>query len=167
MIKPLPLSYICLAIGILCLSAAFAMTGFFWGVLVIVLIGGLWAVSIWRSWRNLEILSPIFVVLGISIATLAEGSRFLLLASTLAILTAWDLAAFQKNLAANEEILTVDLLIRTHLLRLFSVLILGATLPVIAFALQFDLKFWQVFLLGLVLLLGLSQVFSQLRRSSQ
>ena len=31
---------------------------------------------------------------------------------------------------------------------------------------QFDLKFWQVFLLGILFLAGLSQVFAQLKRSS-
>lgn len=142
------------------------MTGFYWGILVILLVGGLWGISIWRAWRMVEVLSLFFVILGISVSAIVDGSRLLLLVSTLAILATWDLSAFQGTLAANEDIYAEDELIRTHLLRLFSVLILGATLPMIAFALQFDLKFWQVFLLGIALLLGLSQVFAQLRRSS-
>ena len=135
-------------------------------ILIILLVGGLWGVSIWRAWRKVEVLSLFFVILGISVAAIADGSRLLLLVSALAILATWDLSAFQGTLAANEGIYAEGELIRTHLLRLFSVLIVGATLPMIAFALQFDLKFWQVFLLGIVLLLGLSQVFSQLKRSS-
>ncbi len=166
MIKPLYLSYFSLLIGIMCLSSAFMMTGFVWGIPVILVVGSLWAVSIWRAGRIIEILSLCLFILGISTAAMADGSRVLLLASALAALAAWDLSAFHYRLSANEEIREEGEIIRTHLWRLLSVLILGGTLPLITFALQFDLKFWQVLLLGVVLLLGLSQVFSQIKRSN-
>lgn len=91
----------------------------------------------------------------------------MLLVSLLATLAAWDLDTFHNRLVVSKKIIAEEELVRAHLLRLISVLILGAALPSIAFALQFDLKFWQVFLLGMLLLLGLSQVFVQLKRSNQ
>lgn len=166
MIKPLHLSYISLAVALLALSVAFALTGFFWGLLINGIVGALWGVSIWRRWRISSVMSLFFVILGISVAVIAGGSKWLALISILATLATWDLSTFHRKLYNNEEIKDEDELIRIHLLRLSSVLLLGFSLPVAAFALNFELKFWQVFLLGALLVLGLSQVFSQLKRSS-
>ena len=166
MIKPLYLSYFSILIGIVCLSSTFVITGSIWVISVILIVGCLWAFSIARTWQIVEVLSLFLSILGISIAAMADGPRIFLMASTLAIVAAWDLSAFYHRLGANEEVREEGKIIRIHLLRLLSVLILGSTLPLMAFALQFDLKFWQVFLLGVLLLLGLSQVFSQLKRSN-
>lgn len=106
------------------------------------------------------------ILLGISLAVTLGASRLIVLISLLATLSAWDLAAFSIRLSVSNNIADEERIIRTHLLRLVSVLILGLTLPLLAFGLQLDLKFWQVFLLGILLLAGLSQVFAQLKRSS-
>ena len=164
--KPLYLSYLSLAITLLTLSVIFVMTGFSWGVIINGLVGSLWGLAIWRKWRVGNMLSLFFVILGISLAVMAGGSRILALFSTLAALATWDFASFHRKLLGNDEIHEEDEIIRTHLLRLSSVLILGVTLPLAAFTLSIELRFWQVFLLGAILLLGLSQVFAQLKRSS-
>jgi hypothetical protein len=84
----------------------------------------------------------------------------------MATLFTWDLAAFHARLSTSENIADKNQLIRSHLLRLASVLALGLALPVVTFAFQFDLKFWQVFFLAILLLAGLSQIFAQLKRGS-
>jgi hypothetical protein len=166
MVKSLPLYYFSITIAILALAISFATAGFIWGIIIAFIIGAAWILSIWRGWRSGGILSMFCLIFGISAAALQEdGSRVALLISTVATLATWDLSAFASVLNANENIAAKDDLIRNHLLRLSSVLILGIALPLIAFALQFDLKFWQAFLLGVVLLIGLSQVFTQLKRS--
>jgi hypothetical protein len=167
MIKPVHLSYFCILIAVLCLASAFAIAGFLLGSAISLVVGAGWGIFSWRKWTVGTILSMLMIVLGISLATISGGSRLMLLISLLATLAAWDLDTFHNRLAASKKIITEEELVRAHLLRLISVLILGVALPSIAFALQFDLKFWQVFLLGMLLLLGLSQVFVQLKRSNQ
>lgn len=167
MIKPVHLAYGSIAIVILTLSVSFASAGFIWGIFIAVLVGAAWAISIWRDWRLVETLSLFCVILGISIMALqTEETRVSLLISTLATLAAWDLTGFTRLLGDYELVNAADELIRTHLLRLFSILILGLVLPLMAYALQFELRFWQAFLLGVILLVGLSQVFSQFKRSN-
>jgi hypothetical protein len=166
MIRPLYLSYISLIFALLILSVMFAQTGFIWGIVINIIVGFLWGLAIWRSWRIGGLLGLFFVILGISVAVIAAGVRWLSLVSTLSVLATWDLSSFHRKLSDNEEIREEDELIRIHLLRLSGVMLLGLTLPAIAFVLTIELKFWQVFLLGALLVLGLSQVFSQLKRSS-
>ena len=167
MIKPLHLSYFCIGIAVLSLASVFAVTDFILGSVISLAVGTGWGLFLWRKWTIGSILSMLVIVLGISLATILGGSRLFLLLSLLAVLAAWDLDAFHIRLSGCDNLNAEEELVRTHLLRLAAVLILGLALPVVAFALQFDLKFWQVFLLGILLLLGLSQVFGQLKRSNQ
>jgi len=164
--RSLILSYFCLFITFVSLALAFAVTNFPWVVLIILVLCTFWGLAIWRKWRLGEILSLFLMILCISIAAMMGSSRLLVLASSLATLATWDLSAFHKKLSENENTSAKNVLFRTHLMRLSTVLILGLALPTVAFAMTFALKFWQVFLLGMILLLGLSQVFSQLKGSS-
>ena len=125
-----------------------------------------WGIFLWLKWGFGSIFCMLIILLGISLAAIFEASRVIVLISLLATLSAWDLAAFYIRLISSNNIAHEDHLLQTHLLRLVMVLILGLTLPLLTFGLQFDLKFWQVFLLGVLLLVGLSQVFAQLKRSS-
>ena len=167
MIRPLYLGYIAITITTLTLSTSLVNSGFVWGIGVAVFVGIFWVISAWRYWRVGSILSLFFIVLGISVvATQNENVRVSLLISTVATLIAWDLSAFDRLLSANKQIISENELIRNHLTRLVSVLILSSVLPLFSFALHFDLQFWQAFLLGVILLAGLSQVFTQLKRSN-
>ena len=162
----LNLSYLCIVIAALSLSIGFSLAGFLLGIAVAVVVSITWGVSIWRKWVFGNILCILVILLGISLAVTLGASRLIVLISLLATLSAWDLAAFSIRLSVSNNIADEERIIRTHLLRLVSVLILGLTLPLLAFGLQLDLKFWQVFILGILLLAGLSQVFAQLKRSS-
>lgn len=157
---------ICITIAALTLSSAFAAVGFVLGIAVTLLVSIAWGIFVWRVWLMGSVLCMLIFVLGISLGAILEASRLILLFSLLATLSAWDMAAFQKRLLKSPKLENEDELTRIHLLRLVSVLIIGMILPLLAFGLQFDLKFWQVFLLGILLLVGLSQVFSQFKHSS-
>ena len=165
MIKPLHLSFLSIAISVLTLGGAFAAQGFYWGIVVAVTVGLSWMLLA-RSWIYGNTISMLVMILGISLEAMFGGARLFLLISLLAALSAWDLAGFHKCLAASENLSQEETLIRTHLARLGSVLILGLALPLISFAMQFKLEFWQVFLLGMTLLVGLSQAFRQLKRNT-
>jgi hypothetical protein len=167
MIRPLHLGYGSIAIATLTLAVSFANVGFLWGIGLALFVGAAWAVSVWRSWGMGKTVSLFCIILGISmVAVQTESARVSLLISALAALAAWDLISFAQVLQDFEQIIAEEELIRAHLLRLFSLLIVGLALPLIAFMLQFELRFWQAFLLGVILLVGLSQVFSQFKRSS-
>jgi hypothetical protein len=167
MIKPLHLGYGSIAIVTLTLAISFVSVGLLWGIGVALLVGAVWAISVWRSWRVGKTVSLFCAILTISMVSVqAEDARVTLLISTLAALAAWDLLSFAQVLQDYEEIIAEEQLIRTHFLRLFSILMVGLALPLIAFTLQFELRFWQAFLLGVILLAGLSQVFSQFKRSN-
>jgi hypothetical protein len=163
---PLPLSFFCIFIAALTLTGAFAFQGSFLGIAVTIVVSAAWGIFIWRKWILGSNLCMLILVLGISLAAFFEGSRLILFTSLLMILAAWDLGAFYMRFSSYQNIADEDQLIRTHLLRLSGVLLLGLVLPFLAFSFQFSLKFWEVFLLGVLLLAGLSLVFAQLKRSS-
>ena len=160
------ISYISLVIAALTLSSELADVGFIFGIPVTILVSVAWGIFIWRKWNTGCILCMLILVLEISLTTILDGSQLILLISLLATLTTWDLATFYIRLSSNKHIVHEELLIRSHLKRLVGVILLGLALPLLAYGLQLDLQFWQVFLLGILLLTGLSQVFSQLKRSS-
>ena len=163
---PLLLGYLCIVIAALTLSGAFAIAGFFLGILFVVVVSLAWGIFTWRMWNFGSNLCMLIFVLGISLTAIFEASRLILLISLLATLSAWDLVAFHVRLSATLKVNDKDQLVRVHILRLISVLILGLALPLLAYGLQFRMQFWHVFLLGILLLAGLSQVFVQLKRSS-
>lgn len=160
-------SFIALIIATLALVSAFATVNFFIGSALTVVIAMAWGVFIWRRWEFGGILCMLILVLGNSLAVILGGSRLIALTSLLATLSTWDLAAFHNHLSSSSHIINQDQLIRSHLFRLISVVIIGLTLPLLTFRLQLDLEFWQVFLLGILLIAGLSQVFAQFKRSSE
>ena len=164
--EPLHLGYISIIIAAITLSITFAIAGFFLGSAITVVVSIAWGIFIWRKWIFGSILCLLILVLGISLAAIFAGSRLILLISLLATLSAWDLAAFHIRLSVCRNIADKNQLIQTHLLRLASVMIIGLALPLLTFSLRFNLVFWQVFLLGVLLLAGLSQVFAQLKHSS-
>jgi hypothetical protein len=155
-----------LAVSALSLSGAFWNAGFILGAGVMVIISVVWGIFIWRKWSFGNGFCMLLFLLGISLAAVIEAPRFKILVSLIAIISTWDLAVFDFLLVSSPNINHESNLIRTHLLRLFSVLTVGLSLTLLTFGMQLNLKFWQVFLLGILLLVGLSQVFVQLKRSN-
>lgn len=160
------LAFLFLFFATLSLCGAFWITGFPLGIPVSIIISIVWGIIIWRKWGIGNSFCMLIFLLGISLAAVIEAPRFLILISLITIISTWDLATFYFRLIASPKIKHESNLIRSHLLRLFSILILGLCLTILTFGMQLRLKFWQVFLLGILLLVGLSQVFIQLKRSN-
>ena len=160
------IAYLFLVIATMSLCGAFWITGFPIGIPVSMIISVVWGIFIWRKWGFGNSFCMLIFLLEISLAAIIEAPRFLILISLIAIISTWDLATFYFRLIDSPNINYESNLIRTHILRLFSILILGLSLTILSFAMQLSLKFWQVFLLGILLLVGLSQVFIQLKRSN-
>jgi hypothetical protein len=160
------LTYLFLVLASLTLCGAFWVTGFPMGIPVSIIISIVWGIFIWRNWDVGNNFCLMILLLGISLAAVIEAPRLLILISMITIISTWDLATFYFQLIASPIINDESKLIQSHLLRLFSILILGFSLTIVTFGMQLSLKFWQVFLLGILLLVGLSQVFIQLKRSN-
>ena len=161
------LAYISIFIAATTLSAVFISSNLLLGVAAIVLTAMAWGIFILRDWGLGSFVCMLLFVLGISSGGVLRGSQHFLLITLLAILSAWDLGTFYGRLSANMNVNNQNQLIKTHLIRLVAVLMMGLALPLLALGLQFDLEFWQVFLLGGLLLAGLSQVFIQIKRSAK
>jgi hypothetical protein len=164
--KPQQLSFMCLLIATLALSSLFLTAGWVFGIIGTFIMSIVWGIFIAQNWNLGSNISIIIFVLAICLAATFETSRSVLLVSLLAALSTWDLAAFHNKLSICQNIADIDHLTRTHLSRLIIVLILGLSLSFLTFGLQLNLKFWQVFVLGIMLLVSLTQVFKQLRQSS-
>ena len=163
--KILQLTYFSVAIAVFALAAGFLLAGFPLATLSALLIGALWGLSTQKDWVTGETISLVLMVLVISFAGLLNAARILLLVSALGTLAAWDLGNFHRTRLQNENIANAEHLTREHLSRLLVVLMIGVALPLIAFSLQFELQFWQVFAMGFILLFGLGQIFIRLKRS--
>jgi hypothetical protein len=160
------ISYSCLTISSLTLLISFFSAGYLIGAVVVFIASLFWGISIGYKWKISNDISMLIFLLGISLAALLGAQRLFLLISILAALSAWDLGAFYSRVSTQENLQDEDNLIRTHLLRLISVIFIGSALVLLSFGFQLNLKFWQVFLLGILLLVGLSQVFIQIKRNN-
>jgi len=133
------------------------------GVAASVAWGGLW----WIGWRrNLtRTISPglIGVVSLAAFGVWWNLSPFWMLASVIAALVAWDLMDFSQRLARISEVKGEFELRQAHLRRVFSVASLGFVLGGMALSLRVELTLgWAIFL-GLLTILGLSQVVGFIR----
>jgi len=82
------------------------------------------------------------------------------------LLAAWDLQHFRLRLAAAEQILGEQALLRFHLWRLTCVLGIGLLLAGIALLMEVRFSFGIAILLGLLVVLGLRQGIMVARRSN-
>jgi len=89
-----------------------------------------------------------------------------MLVGVVAALSAWDLDHFARRLRGVERVEMRLALEWHHLRRLISVDGLGLLLAGVALAVQYKFSFDAALVLGLVAVLGLSQMISYLRRES-
>jgi hypothetical protein len=186
------ITYAALFVAAISLAASFAWAGG-WPLVLVVLAGGaFWAYAFRRGWEGVA--SPmlvVFVVLA-ALEVNLRGGRLLAPIAVVAALAAWDLHRFAARLrsgfaedtddedaliedaAAVVEISTDDLLTeqerheleRQHLRRLAVVSAAGLALAWIAEAVRLRLALPLALALGVLAILGLSQVVRSLVRES-
>ena len=81
-----------------------------------------------------------------------------------AALVAWDLDGFEQRLWQREPDLALERLVKHHLVRLGTVVVIGIAMSGLGIALRTRLSFWVVLLIGLILVVSLSRAFVLLGR---
>jgi len=128
--------------------------------------GALWLVGWWRRIEGTESACLLaFTGLAAWGLWLELGAGWMLLAAVGA-LVAWDLAPFQRRMAATDRVQEQPAIERRHLARLGLVIGLGCFLALLALGIELRLTFLPTLLLGLLAVIGLGRALSHVRRQS-
>jgi len=157
---------ITIGLAAIILAVAYAVGGV-WKVSPILLaMGALWWVGQKRHWNLFAPVALVGFVVAAAVGLWMSLPAGWMLAGVVAALSAWDLDYFARRLGSVERVEMRPALERLHLRRLVSVDGLGLLLAGMALVVQYKLSFDVVLVLGLVAVLGLSQMVSYLRRES-
>ena len=158
------LALVCGGIASLSLLAAFWSMGHWVFTLVIVLVEFFW----WLGWhRKLNFISYVYLVVNLGLCVLGawvELSRWWLLAAAVTTLAAWDLDRFDHWQRHIDRVEMKASLIRRHLLRLLLVCATGLILGGAALVVRVQLDFAWILILGLLTVVGLSQIYNLIKR---
>ena len=133
---------------------------------ILLAMGALWWIGQRRRWNFLASVALVGFVVAAAMGLWMGLPAGWMLVGVVAALSAWDLDHFARRLRGVERVEMRLALERFHILRLVSVDSLGLLLAWVALAVQYKLSFDVALVLGLVAVLGLSQMVSYLRRES-
>jgi hypothetical protein len=127
-------------------------------------LGLLWLIGQWRGWRWSASAGLISLTGLAAWGVWSQLPAPWLLFGLVAALAAWDLARFSQRLQQARQVIDEASLIWAHLQRLLIIAGLGLLLGEIALAVRLEFNLGWALLLGLLLILGLSQVTNLIRR---
>ena len=157
---------ITIGLAAIVLAMGYAVGGA-WKVSPILLAAGvLWWIGQKRHWNLLASVALVGFVVAAAMGLWMGLPAGWMLVGVVAALSAWDLDHFARRLRGVERVEMRLALERFHILRLVSVDSLGLLLAGVALAVQYKFSFDVALVLGLVVVLGLSQMISYLRRES-
>jgi hypothetical protein len=134
--------------------------------LILLAVGMLWWIGQKRHWNGLASVACVGFVVAAATGLWVGLPAGWMLVGVVAALSAWDLDHFARRLRGVEWVEMRPALERRHILRLVSVDSLGLLLAGMALVVQYKFSFGVALFLGLVAVLGLSQMVSYLRRES-
>ena len=134
--------------------------------LILLAVGMLWWIGQQRHWNGLASVALVGFVVAAAAGLWVGLPAGWMLVGMVAALSAWDLDHFARRLRGVERVEMRPALEWRHLRRLFSVDSLGLLLAGTALVVQYKFSFDVALFLGLVAVLGLSQMMSYLRRES-
>ncbi len=137
-----------------------------WGLAMVVVAGALlWGMGFWRGVQWPTGLG-VAVCSGAAALGIYDGNAlWLMIASILIALVAWDMGFFLENLD-EAEALDVLTLYRTHFTRLGIILVGGLVLSGLMFAFQWTMRPVWAIILGVFVIFGLSRTVRFLRQES-
>lgn len=159
------LMWAALAVGLIAVGVSYAQAGspleFF---LIVPPIG------FWMAGRRLERDAPVnaaflFIFLLITVAAFRQHNPALLLTATLGTFCAWDLFGFGRRIAEHDPKQDYSNLLRRHLQTLLTITIITLFIALIIFNATLDIGLFWSLLLGIILILGVSQAIRFLRES--
>ncbi len=147
-------------------AMAYAVGGV-WKVSPILLaMGALWWIGQKRRWNLVAPVALVGFVVAAAVGLWMGLPAGWMLVGVVAALSAWDLDHFAQRLRGVERVEMQPALEQLHLRRLVSANGLGLLLAGMALVVQYKFSFDVALVLGLVAVLGLSQMVSYLRRES-
>lgn len=157
-----------LSIGLAALSLfiAYVLGASLIWALVIAAVGILWLMGAWRDWNGAASVGLIAFVSAAAFGIWQGLPASWMLVSTILTLAAWDLDGFALRLQEAGHVQGELALKRSHLERLLIVAGLGLLLGGMALGVRFHLGFWWDLVLGLLVMICLSQVFRLMRREA-
>jgi hypothetical protein len=148
------------------LAAGYAVGGEWIFSLILLAVGAFWWFGQRRDWNGLASVILIGFVAAAALGLWHGLSAGWMLLGVVAALSAWDLDHFARWLSGVERVEMRPALEWHHLRRLISVDCVSLLLAGIALAIRYKFSFGVALFLGLVAVLGLSQMMSYLRRES-
>jgi hypothetical protein len=133
---------------------------------ILLAVGALWWIGQKRHWNLFASVALVGFVVAAALGLWVGLPAGWMLVGVVAALSAWDLDHFARRLRNVERVEMRSTLERLHLRRLVSVDSLGLLLAGMALVIQYKFSFDVALVLGLVAVLGLSQMVSYLRRES-
>ena len=145
------------------LSLGYAWSGWLIGAIPLAAWGLLGLVGLWRGWDWVGSASLVLFVLAAAIGFLLNLGPGWMLVGLVTALVCWDLDHFVQRLRDVEEAQRPGLE-RAHLLRLVPLVLAGLVLGGAALVVRTRLGFGLALLLGLLLVIGLSQTIGPMVR---
>ena len=157
---------ITIGLAAIVLAMGYAVGGVWKFSPILLATGVLWWIGQKRHWNLLASVALVGFVVAAAIGLWVGLPAGWMLVGVVAALSAWDLDHFARRLRGVERVEMRLALERFHIRRLVSVDGLGLLLAGVALAVQYKFSFDVALVLGLVAVLGLSQMISYLRRES-
>jgi hypothetical protein len=157
---------ICIGFSTFLIVLSYAINQFWIASLFITLLGILWMVGYLKGWKwQASVMFTLF--LGASaIGLWLNLSQWLIVLSMVGAISTWDLDHFTQRMRYAGLVSERPNLEKYHIRRLFVVIIFGLFLSLIALNLEVKLGFGTILLLGMIAVLGLSQVITFLKGKS-
>ena len=157
---------ITIGLAAIVLAIGYAVGGVWKISLILLAMGVLWWIGQKRHWNLFAPVALLGFVVAAAVGLWMGLPAGWMLVGVVAALSAWDLDHFARRLRSVERVEMRPALERLHLRRLVSVDGLGLLLAGMALGVQYKFSFDVALVLGLVAVVGLSQMVSYLRRES-
>jgi hypothetical protein len=157
---------ITLGLTAIALAMGYAVGGAWTFSPILLATGVLWWIGQKRHWNGLASVAWVGFVVAAAMGLWVGLPAGWMLVGVVAALSAWDLDHFARRLRGVERVEMQPALEWLHLWRLVSVDSLGLLLAGVALVIRYKFSFGMALFLGLVAVLGLSQMVSYLRRES-
>jgi hypothetical protein len=155
----------CVGLATALLTLGYAIRGQWIGAALVVALGCLWLIGLYRSWNGAQTLGLVGFA-GIAAAGAAAVAIPILLTSVVAALAAWDLHRFTLRLEHGSCVLHEPALLRSHLRWSLGVAGAGLLVSLAAPAIQIALPFGATLLLSALAVLGVSRAIRWLNGPS-
>ena len=157
---------ICIGLSTFLIVLSYAINQFWIASLLITILGILWMVGYIKGWKwQASVMFTLFIGAS-AIGLWLNLSQWLILLSMVGAISAWDLDHFTQRMRYAGLVVERPNLEKYHIKRLLVVNLFGLLLSVIALNVQVKLGFGAILLLGMIAVLGLSQVIIFLKGKS-